>query len=672
MKRLPACCNVASLITAVVLLLGAGLTPATALADSDGLTQGNEITTELQPGWNMSGWLGAETPVAHLFDAIPALTRASMWDATEDRYRRASRGHYNEFQTLTRGLAVWLHLAGDAPAVWERPATPDSAVVRLREGRNLVAWAGSDSPVADTLARLGDSLVRAARWDADRQEFELYDAAPTHFTTTLGALERGDALWIELSSDANFWVAGTEQPTFRFSDDIAVEDQQRARRLVERVRAVFAEQFGMHTADFTASFSTDPGCYVGNSFFQVPLGSADYCVSHDYFRMLQFELAGGHSPGPGWMVQGAASYARGVYDETAKEGADRVQGYDRARRFALIGSVHVPSLEDPQDERDRASDHLGFLATEWLVGFAGPAALHDYYALVASSEDWESAFEAAFGLSIDDFYATFEAHRATIAPPLPHLTDDVVKPVAAFLGDVPAATRATIQAELDTVHEFFSGRLGAEPAEYTVYVGANSAVSRSTFNRLFMHGTVEDNCSIVGEVMMHVITCRSQLSYSSYVDLYLRTILARKYYGQPFWINVGIRSYIQTLHREAHEAPAPVPFDGPDIDEFRRRATIVQQLTVPLRHLAVAESWVTTNDQAAHALSFFAAHWLAQHTGERALMDFYRLLPDAGSWQAAFEQAFGLTIEDFYDAFAPYRARLSDTPHRGGLPLEPQ
>ena len=53
-------------------------------------------------------------------------------------------------------------------------------------------------------------------------------------------------------------------------------------------------------------------------------------------------------------------------------------------------------------------------------------------------------------------------------------------------------------------------------------------------------------------------------------------------------------------------------------------------------------------------------------------MDFYRLLPDAGSWQAAFEQAFGLTIEDFYDAFAPYRARLSDTPHRGGLPLEPQ
>ena len=42
--------------------------------------------------------------------------------------------------------------------------------------------------------------------------------------------------------------------------------------------------------------------------------------------------------------------------------------------------------------------------------------------------------------------------------------------------------------------------------------------------------------------------------------------------------------------------------------------------------------------------------------GEPAIFEYYRLLPSSDDWQEAFEGAFGITIDDFYAAFAEYRA----------------
>ena len=55
-------------------------------------------------------------------------------------------------------------------------------------------------------------------------------------------------------------------------------------------------------------------------------------------------------------------------------------------------------------------------------------------------------------------------------------------------------------------------------------------------------------------------------------------------------------------------------------------------------------------------MSFLAADWLVQRAGERAIFKYYRLLPSSDSWEDAFEGAFGITIDDFYAAFAAYRA----------------
>ena len=61
-------------------------------------------------------------------------------------------------------------------------------------------------------------------------------------------------------------------------------------------------------------------------------------------------------------------------------------------------------------------------------------------------------------------------------------------------------------------------------------------------------------------------------------------------------------------------------------------------------------------DEPVEALTFLAADWLAQRAGEPAIFEYYRLRQATDDWQEAFEAAFGITIDDFYTAFAEYRA----------------
>ena len=60
-------------------------------------------------------------------------------------------------------------------------------------------------------------------------------------------------------------------------------------------------------------------------------------------------------------------------------------------------------------------------------------------------------------------------------------------------------------------------------------------------------------------------------------------------------------------------------------------------------------------------IGFLAVEWLANHAGDPAVFDYYRRLPEATSRDEAFEGAFGLTLEEFYEQFEAYRGTL-ETP----------
>ncbi|MCY3880554.1 MAG: hypothetical protein OXG61_00355 [Chloroflexi bacterium] len=655
------------LIGTAVLLLVPGFPSETASAEEEGEAGGSTI--ELHPGWNMVGWLGPETPGGQLFQAMPSIEEVWLYDSASQRYRGGRREAVEGALTLTPGVGFWLYLGGETAVRWERPVASEGVVLRLGEGSNLVAWAGEGSPVEGPLTRLGDSLVFAAWWNAEQQRYEFFHPGAPDSFNTLAALPKGEAVWIEMSEQAYWWVPGTQRPRFEFASGIEVAEQEALRHEVDLALAIFAESFGVHTTDFTVSARTRPGCSAGGKV--VTTTRSGGCLAHEYFHILQFALAAGGTRGPNWMIEGPAVYAEALYYESPGQERDD-RGYDRTRWFAVTGSVNVPSLEQAQNSSAPAVNYdLGFLVTEWLVEHAGRYALIDYYRRLASSSNWESAFEGAFGISVDDFYLRFEAHRANVAPPLPHLTDGAVTPVVAFLGNVPRETQEEVQAELDSVTTFLTRQLGVELMEYTVFIAEDSDAARATFERHFGATglTVEQACSIAGGVTLHVLTCPQPLpGYRTHIGNHVAALTADKGHDNPpLWLSFGGESYLKARYRLANGLTDVwgLTFE----EELAQHTQTAKQSAVTMRQIEHHDGWSAASDSETIALEFLAFDWLVRRAGEASIVEFYRLLPrghpsfpwhepNAGSWQAAFEQAFGLTVDDFYEAFADYRSGL--------------
>lgn len=53
--------------------------------------------------------------------------------------------------------------------------------------------------------------------------------------------------------------------------------------------------------------------------------------------------------------------------------------------------------------------------------------------------------------------------------------------------------------------------------------------------------------------------------------------------------------------------------------------------------------------------------WPDSFTDTAAYIEYYRLLPSAEEWEDAFAEAFGITVDDFYEAFEGYREALYAT-----------
>ena len=657
----------ALLIGTVVLLWGPGFAPATASAEGE---EGGVSAVDLHPGWNLVGWLGPETPGGQLFQALPAIEELWVYDSASQRYQGGRREAIEDAPTLTPGIGFWLYLGGETAVRWERPVASEGVVLRLGEGSNLVAWAGEGSPVDGPLTRLGKSLAFAARWDAQRQRYEFYHPGAPDSTNTLAALPKGEAVWVEMLDRANWWVPGTQRPRLQFAPGIEVTEQEVLRREVDTALAVFAESFGVHSTDFTITARTVPGCSAGHRI--VIITRIGGCFAHEYFHVLQFALAGGRHNGPNWMIEGPAVYAEALYFESFGQERDDDRGFDRARWFAAAGSVHVPSLEHSQEAYAPTVDYdLGYLVAEWLVSHAGRDALIDYYRRLASSSNWEDAFEGAFGISVDDFYARFKAHRADVAPPLPHLVDGAVGPVVAYLGNVPKETREQVQAELDSVKTFLTRQLGVELMEYTTFIAEDSDAARATFERHFGATglTVEEACSIGGSVTLYVLTCPHPLpGYSSHIGDHVAGLTADKGHDNPpLWLSFEGERYLIARYRLAHGLTDVLgrTFE----EELSQHTQTAKQSSVTMRQIERYAGWAAASSSETAALGFLAFDWLVKRAGEASIVEYYRLLPrghpsfrwhepNAGSWEAAFEQAFGLAVEDFYEAFADYRSAL--------------
>ncbi|MXZ87595.1 MAG: hypothetical protein F4081_04630 [Dehalococcoidia bacterium] len=688
------------------------------------------VTTLLYPGWNMVGWVGPPTPVARLFEDVPDLTHAYRWDAETRQFKRATpEGAGDGLREVTLGQGLWLHIQGDEPLEWDRTVSDEYALLSLEAGFNLTGWAGRDAePIESALRRFGDRLSIAWGWDAEAQSYEVYNPA-AGASNTLAELNRGDAIWIHLSEDARWWQSGIASANIALPEEATPERREDVRAALVEAIAFFAERYGVQPPaiafsilsfegfggfNFTAFAGLPPEAgllwsqiYIGGSV----TGADLYTVMvHEYFHLLQSSLGGFHYR-PMWMTEGSATYAAAIYEVAlGAESGDAIRlAWERDAARATT------PLSELQEKVAGAEYPLSALAVDWLVAHAarqthsqtdsapaeaipleeqaGYDSFIEYYRLLPSSESPQEAFAAAFGISLEDFYAAFEpaqadaafdrelrdlfgisleefsgdrdAYRQAALAPLPHTTDDAVRPVVVFLGDVARDVRETVQSKMDSVHTFLTDRLGAEPHEYSVYYGADEASARPTYYGLYHQGRVSPGfrCSSVGGwELFYIHGCQHELSHGSFIHAAF-SVLKFGISGSPhpYWLSLAGAQYAEFAYEVwsgaiSHE------------DELARLTRPAHRTTAPLRQIETHQGWQAAGTSEGWALSLLAVDWLVDHAGERSLLEYYRLLPRhsgvaheprAGSWEAAFEQAFGLTPDDFYEQFAAYRAELT-------------
>lgn len=696
-RRLAA--SVVALIAALVVLAAA---PVTASAESGDAGEPETVTTTLHPGWNMVGWLGPPTPAVKLFEAIPDLQRASAWDAEHQRYLSRTRTSISRYglRELRPGMGLWLQRGGEEAFEWTRPVDAGGVLVSLHAGRNLVGWAGGDgTETGEALARFGASLVAASQWDAESRGYDRYRPDAGHSWNTLVELGRGDGLWVELTSDALWWQSGAPGVEFTFPDSVPAERRAAIQDDVASVVTFFAERYGITPSKFSVTVDLDLDIFAGVRAQEILIsqGALNYArlpvtLAHEYFHILQRQLGkyspAVHDPSPRWMTEGAATYAGGLYRRERWGMAA-----EELRLWRLRNSLPVTEqLDDLTLSRLFYAGagpvySLGALAVEWLSGYAAAdspdafdptapgwsnelpdrATYVDYYAALSSADDWKQAFESTFGLPPDDFYESFESYRNSLARSrFPHLDDNAVTPLLVLVGDMPAETEAAIRTRLGSILELYETRLAAGSADYTVYIGADAASLGDAYELMVGTDLPEDFCSATDNALFLIASADCVQSSSRPLHRHhsksVRATLAplgslpTAEQGHdrrgPLWLLLAIESYADHLDESAL---------GPQtLDEIRAEQVALARRVVPPLSTFTGRDQVDAVDfWNARALSSIAGELLADRAGEPALFDYFRELPSSASWREAFEAAFGMSVEDFYEAFEAHRAGVA-------------
>ena len=137
--------------------------------------------------------------------------------------------------------------------------------------------------------------------------------------------------------------------------------------------------------------------------------------------------------GPAWMQEGFATFHS---DRALAMGG--VVSYEQSRQRLIRQSRHVDvQLEETETydglKAGPGRSDMAALASELLAARAGEEALISFWGLLGPDTPWREAFEAAFEMTVEEFYPFFEEHRADgfpeldlpdIAPRVPLATAD--------------------------------------------------------------------------------------------------------------------------------------------------------------------------------------------------------------------------------------------------------
>ncbi len=164
--------------------------------------------------------------------------------------------------------------------------------------------------------------------------------------------------------------------------------------------------------------------YVGSHWKSESVSVRWRSIGHEYFHSFQRYRAKRMlgDTGPFWLIEGSGEVACARFG--AKYGYSDLETLRRQAIQSTRGILNPLSSMETQEsaftEDNFAPYNMGYLAVEYLIATYGgePALLTKYLDTMGSTgQDWQTAFQSTFGISIADFYRRFEEYRTSQFPP---------------------------------------------------------------------------------------------------------------------------------------------------------------------------------------------------------------------------------------------------------------
>ena len=409
-----------------------------------------DVRLELRTGSDLLGWTGDARAAAELFAQEPSIAAADWLDAAGnpildplqtsgddsselpevlvDAEGNPVEGMIedveeteNELPDTRFGSLLWLWSDADEAVTVVFRTRPLPHYVEVPEGSSYTVWGGAESIEIERIARaLGTSRAPATVKLLNEAEADAEDAAVL--------VQPGDILQVELAREMN-WLQPLGEPYLYHA--IGRKAETFGSYFTEHVEEVIdyfwnRYEIAAYAANFwySESWDRDTEMELGAGAFRrgdselwfsympslVKFGDGDHVIAQVYFYLLEGRMSR-TSRVASWLVHGSAIYEEWQYSNRSGR-YDKVLAQARESIMRGIRDDSVALRDTEGSENRRYQYLLGPLAVEWLVNNqGGTEAMIDFWKILHSEWNWHSAFQEAFGISTNDFYAAFAEYR---------------------------------------------------------------------------------------------------------------------------------------------------------------------------------------------------------------------------------------------------------------------
>ncbi len=236
-----------------------------------------------------------------------------------------------------------------------------------------------------------------------------------------------------------------------------------------------------------------------------------------------------------------------------------------------------------------------------------------------------------------------------------------------FGGDVSPAKQAEVRALFADLRNFFDGFAAGKSAPEPLLVASyDQETLRRRFKEIEGYEHADPICG-VRSVRLYISlepVCGRPAVFAHEYFHHLQGATAPGHllpdYGEgystqgPWWLTEGAAVYNSLLYTAA----SGIESYHVERDRMIRKAW---ESTRNLADLELAETFFNEYPFGSYEVGFLAAEWLAQHSGDASILRYYEILPQHDTWQAAFENAFGMAVGEFYESFEEYRGSVVPT-----------